>query len=65
MMLQMLELSPRAICTHRFLGGGTRTPVKQQHWINPGRTQAWWDNFISGMVPADEVCMRRENFYKL
>ena len=41
----------------------------REYWVAPGRTQAWWDNFISGTVLQHEwkhnFRMSKENFYKL
>ena len=35
-------------------------PYKQRHfWTRPGRTSAWWDNFVNEVVVAEEW---RENF---
>ena len=38
-------------------------------WIRPGRTSAWWDNFVSDVVVAEEwkenFRMSQQNFYKL
>jgi len=40
-----------------------------EYWIAPGRTRAWWDNFVSGNVLPSEwrnnFRMSRDNFYKL
>ena len=46
-----------------------RTRRKRRYWINPGRSQEWWANFVNGTV-VDEAWkanfrMRKENFYKL
>ena len=32
---------------------------KRKHWVRPGRTSLWWDNFVNNIVVADEW---RENF---
>jgi len=55
------------------MGSSSRRPRKQrkprEYWVAPGRTRAWWDNFISGRVLPSEwknnFRMTRENFYKL
>ena len=36
-----------------------RSGIERQFWIRPGRTSAWWDNFVSGVVVAEEW---KENF---
>lgn len=41
----------------------------REYWIAPGRTRAWWDNFISGTMLLNEwrnnFRMSKDNFYKL
>lgn len=32
---------------------------ERRFWVRPGRTSAWWDNFVSGVVAPEEW---RENF---
>ena len=36
-----------------------RSGIERRLWIRPGRTSAWWDNFVSGVVVAEEW---KENF---
>ena len=42
---------------------------KRKHWVRPGRTSLWWDNFIKGAVVAEEwrrnFRMSKESFTKL
>ena len=41
----------------------------RRFWVRPGRTTAWWDNFVDGVVVEEEwkenFRMCRANFYKL
>ena len=27
---------------------------QRKHWVKPGRTSAWWDNFVDGIVVPEE-----------
>ncbi len=36
-----------------------RERQQRQFWIRPGRTSAWWDNFVNGIVVEEEW---KENF---
>lgn len=36
-----------------------RSGIERRFWIRPGRTSAWWDNFVSGTVVEEEW---KENF---
>ena len=36
-----------------------RERQQTQFWIRPGRTSAWWDNFVNGIVVEEEW---KENF---
>ena len=42
---------------------------QRRFWIRPGRTSAWWDNFVSDVVVEEEwrenFRMSKQNFYKL
>ena len=44
----------------------TRRRKKREYWVAPGRTSAWWDNFLSGEVLEAEwknnFRMTRVNF---
>ena len=37
----------------------TRRRNAREHWIRPGKTSSWWDNFVENVVVDDEW---RENF---
>ena len=37
----------------------SKTSKQRKHWIKPGRTSLWWDNFVNNTVVLDEW---RENF---
>ena len=37
----------------------SKTSKQRKHWIRPGRTSLWWDNFVNNTVVLDEW---RENF---
>ena len=47
----------------------TKTKAKRRFWIRPGRTRVWWDNFLNGVMLAEEwkenFRMDKDNFYKL
>ncbi|XP_037537968.1 putative nuclease HARBI1 [Nematolebias whitei] len=32
----------------------TRRRARREHWVRPGRTSSWWDNFASGAVEDSE-----------
>ena len=36
-----------------------KAPVERRFWVRPGRTSAWWDNFVQEEVTLEEW---RENF---
>ena len=42
---------------------------KRVHWVNPGRTDLWWDNLRNDLMPPSEwknnVRMDKETFYEL
>ena len=49
-----------------------RTMKRRRHrrfWVRPGRTAAWWDNFVTGIIIEEEwkenFRMCRTNFNKL
>ena len=49
---------------------GSRQPGKiRRFWVRPGRTSAWWDNFLHGLVVPEEwrenFRMSKESFMKL
>ena len=45
--------------SYRRFGSNTRLARARRFWIRPGRTSAWWDNFVSQTVVPDEW---KENF---
>ena len=40
----------RAICDNPRVQWRYRPYMERRFWVNPGRTSAWWDNFINGVV---------------
>ena len=42
---------------------------RQNMWVQPGRTDSWWDNFMQDVVMWQEwkenFCMQRDAFFKL
>ncbi|KAM3858860.1 putative nuclease HARBI1 [Diretmus argenteus] len=49
----------RAICDNPRVQRRRRPYAERQFWVRPGRTSAWWDNFINGVAAPEEW---RENF---
>ena len=45
--------------SYRRFGLNTRLARARRFWIRPGRTSAWWDNFVSQTVVPEEW---KENF---
>ena len=45
--------------SYRRFGSNTRLARARRFWIWPGRTSAWWDNFVSKTVVPEEW---KENF---
>ena len=45
--------------SYRRFGSNTRLARARRFWIRPGRTSAWWDNFVSQTVVPEEW---KENF---
>ena len=45
--------------SYRRFGSNTRLARARRFWIRPGRTSAWWDNFVSQTVDPEEW---KENF---
>ena len=45
--------------SYRRFGSNTRLARATRFWIGPGRTSAWWDNFVSQTVVPEEW---KENF---
>ena len=45
--------------SYRRFGSNTRLVRDRRFWIRPGRTSAWWDNFVSQTVVPEEW---KENF---
>ena len=45
--------------SYRRFGSNTRLARARRFWIRPGRTSAWWDNFVSQTVVQEEW---KENF---
>lgn len=38
---------------------------QRRFWIKPGRTSAWWDNFVNcSVMPEDNFRMSKSSFYK-
>ena len=62
--LEMLTFSS----TH-YSSRVTKTKAKWWFWIRPGRMPVWWDNFLNGVMIAEEwkenFRMGKDNFYKL
>ena len=48
--------------SYRRFGSNTRLARARRFWIGPGRTSAWWDNFVSQTVVPEEW---KENFRML
>lgn len=56
-----------------FQSRGRKMMRKQRRtrrfWVRPGRTTAWWDNFVTGVVVDEEwkenFRMTKQSFYKL
>ncbi len=46
-----------------------KTYKERRFWIKPGRTSAWWDNFVAGIVIPEEwkenLRMSKDSFYGL
>ena len=40
--------------SYRRFGSNTRLARATRFWIRPGRTSAWWDNFVSQTVVPGE-----------
>ena len=40
--------------SYRRFGSNTRLARARRFWIRPGRTSAWWDNFVSQTVVPEE-----------
>lgn len=53
---------------HRQLRAG-RYRAPRRYWVKPGRSRAWWDNFVANIVPMEEwrenFRMSRRSFYSL
>uniref|UniRef100_A0A667XT45 Putative nuclease HARBI1 n=1 Tax=Myripristis murdjan TaxID=586833 RepID=A0A667XT45_9TELE len=49
----------RAICDNPRVQRRYQPYIERRFWVRPGRTSAWWDNFISEVVAPEEW---RENF---
>ena len=45
--------------SYRRFGSTTQLVKARRFWIRPGRTSAWWDNFVSQTVVPEEW---KENF---
>lgn len=45
--------------SYRKISSNTRQARRRKLWIRPVRTSAWWDNFVSQTVLAEEW---KENF---
>ena len=45
--------------SYRRFGSNTRLARARRFWIRPGRTSAWWDNFVSHTATPEEW---KENF---
>ena len=47
----------------------SKTSKQRKHWIRPGRTSLWWENFVNNTVVLDEwrenFRMSKESFMKL
>lgn len=49
----------RAICDTSCVRRRRQPRMERRFWVRPGRTSAWWDNFVSGAV---DPAAWRENF---
>ena len=62
---QLLQLLAHGTTRHKRL----RKRKQREYWVAPGRTSAWWDNFLSGAVVEAEwknnFRMTRRSFSKL
>ena len=56
---KLLSLSDGRIGRQRQLKRLGRQPRPRRFWVRPGRTSAWWDNFVGEIVIQEEW---RENF---
>lgn len=55
--------------TRRRLKRLMRVAKPRRFWVRPGRTRAWWDNFVTDTVISEEwkenFRMSKDSFYKL
>ena len=62
-------LMQMAVSCHRNKIKTKNKRRERRFWIRPGRTSAWWDNFVADIVVAEEwkenFRMSKQNFYKL
>ena len=65
----LLSLSDGRIGRQRQLKRLGRQPRPRRFWVRPGRTSAWWDNFVNQIVIEEEwrenFRMSRSSLYKL
>ena len=68
-LLQVMHASSVGPMRSRKFVRVVRLRRQRRFWINPGRTQAWWSNFLNGTVLdtewKDNFRVSRANFYKL
>ena len=57
--LKLLSISDENKRRGKHLKRTRRQPRPRRFWIRPGRTSAWWDNFVDQTVIEEEW---RENF---
>jgi hypothetical protein len=63
-------ISPKTPYTvHLLVAEGQNVPKTRRFWVTPGRTSAWWDNFMNGTVLEEEwkqnFRLSRASFFKL
>ena len=67
--LKLLALSDERTGRQKQLKRLKRQPRPRRLWVRPGRTSAWWDNFVSQTVVEEEwrenFRMSRSSLYKL
>ena len=58
--MRLLAIFDSGIRRQRLLKRAGRQLARPRgFWVRPGRTSAWWDNFVGGIM-IEEEC--RENF---
>lgn len=58
--MRLLAISDSGIRRQRLLKrAGRQLARPRRFWVRPGRTSAWWDNFVGGIMIEEEW---RENF---